>query len=71
MHGEGNSMDVNGRQSGRRGNKGRSRLSSIDDVELNLRNLGVRRRGTITLDRAKRAQVVRAAGGKVHGLCAK
>ena len=26
---------------------------NLDDVELNLRNLGVRRRGAITLDRAE------------------
>ena len=45
MHGEGGSEDVNGRQSGRRGNKGRSRLSWMDDVEFKLEEFGCEKKG--------------------------
>ena len=53
-----------------RENKGRSRLRWIDDIELDWRNLGVRRR-TGALDRAERACALRKDKDRLKGLVLK
>ena len=45
------SNEVTGGQTRRREKRGRPRLNRMDDVELDLKNMGVRRGRTRTLDR--------------------
>jgi hypothetical protein len=51
---------------GRRG-RGRSRLRWIDDVEEDLRNMGIKRRGTKVLDRVEWASVINEAKARLKG----
>jgi len=55
-----------GKLEGRRG-KGRPRLRWINDVEDDLRKLGVKRWRTKALDREEWASIIREAKGKLKG----
>jgi hypothetical protein len=55
-----------GKLEGRRG-RGRRRLEWIDDVEDDLRKLGVKRWRTKALDRVEWASIVREAKAKLKG----
>ena len=55
-----------GKLEGRRG-RGRPRLRWINDVEDDLRKLGVKRRRMKTLDREEWAPIVREAKAKLKG----
>jgi hypothetical protein len=55
-----------GKLEGRRG-RGRRRLRWINDVEGNLRKLGVKRWKTKALDRVEWASIVRGAKAKLKG----
>ena len=56
---------LEGKPGGRR-NKGRTRLRWMDDVELDLRNMGVTKRRTGVLDRTQWAPVVGEAKTKLQ-----
>jgi transcription termination factor 2 len=55
-----------GKLEGRRG-RGRPRVRWINDVEDDLRKLGVRRWRTKALDRVERASIIRGAKAKLKG----
>jgi hypothetical protein len=55
-----------GNLEGRRG-RGRPRLRWINDVEDDLRKLGVKRRRTRALDRVEWASIIREAKAKLKG----
>jgi len=55
-----------GKLDGRRG-RGRPRLRWINDVEDDLRNLGVKRWRTKALDREEWASIIREAKAKLNG----
>jgi hypothetical protein len=65
------SKEVTGSQTKRRKKEGRPRWRCMDDVELDLRNMGAKRWRTRVLDRTERASVVRAATAKLKGCSAK
>jgi hypothetical protein len=55
-------------KSGRREKEGGPRLRWIDDVETDLRNLGVKRWRSSALDGTEWASIVRKAKAKLKGL---